>query len=712
MGTVVVIPTDQVNVVGPVAQDTTVAPVTTTGLAGLNLITPVYNVKTDYGATGDGVTDDTAAIKAAIAAAPAGATVAFPPGTYAITSQVSWAKKLVVAGYGSPVILESVAITGTGAAGAMFLAAAGADYSVVSGLVFQGIETEAGFSGTSSKEYCALRFDGLAYPLVRECTVTKKTYGFVFNNNTGATLRDCVSVGFITSAADPGVNFNGGISVTDDDRFTVDGLQASRHGMCVLVGGGNPAYGSISHCRAVLIYNNGVYLSSGTGITVSDCSFDQIHGAGGSGIAMLGTNNMAIGNSISNVFVGNGIRLEGNAADDGTGYSGHGNVVQGNTFKNIDQYGVGFVVDGGGFYPRDCVITGNTFDTCAVLGTPFSPMLVFGAGHRICNNVFWNTPATCPQVAIISGTVANPCPNVTITGNLVRAAATGPLAGWTVTYVTNGLFAGNSLTGAGTSVLVDLRNCTDTSVYGNTGGEVSWNAAYPSSSCFSFANEGVTGGDLTNLWAQGVEHQSGVNAKHLSATRLQKSADYTLTDADYYVAGSASGGAVALTLPTAVGRTGRLYVLAKIDASVNTVTVATTSGQTINGLTLWVLRSGGESVVVQSTGFNWEIVSDAARSRHLVVAAGTYNINTSDRTVIVNATSANATMNLPSAAAQRGQRLNFVRKDSSVNTATIVAAGTDTVGSTGGTSKTLAAAGNAAEIQSDGISNWYILSKI
>jgi len=48
----------------------------------------VYNVKA-FGAVGDGTTDDTAAINAAEAAAPAGACVYFPSGTYKVTSTVT-----------------------------------------------------------------------------------------------------------------------------------------------------------------------------------------------------------------------------------------------------------------------------------------------------------------------------------------------------------------------------------------------------------------------------------------------------------------------------------------------------------------------------------------------------------------------------------------------------------------------------------------------
>jgi len=46
-----------------------------------------YNVK-DFGATGNGSTDDTSAIQAAINAAPAGSTVFFPAGTYLVSSTI------------------------------------------------------------------------------------------------------------------------------------------------------------------------------------------------------------------------------------------------------------------------------------------------------------------------------------------------------------------------------------------------------------------------------------------------------------------------------------------------------------------------------------------------------------------------------------------------------------------------------------------------
>lgn len=60
----------------------------------------VVNVK-DYGATGDGVTDDTAAIQAALNAVPTGGIVVIPPGTYAISSTLVPGSNITIRGTNS-----------------------------------------------------------------------------------------------------------------------------------------------------------------------------------------------------------------------------------------------------------------------------------------------------------------------------------------------------------------------------------------------------------------------------------------------------------------------------------------------------------------------------------------------------------------------------------------------------------------------------------
>jgi len=88
-----------------------------------------------------------------------------------------------------------------------------------------------------------------------------------------------------------------------------------------------------------------------------------------------------------------------------------------------------------------------------------------------------------------------------------------------------------------------------------------------------------------------------------------KTAAYTLTAADSIVAADATGAAFTLTLPTAVGIAGREHVIKRINAGANSVTVGTTSAQTIDGAATYVLAAQWSAVCVFSTGSGWLIKS-------------------------------------------------------------------------------------------------------
>lgn len=88
---------------------------------------------------------------------------------------------------------------------------------------------------------------------------------------------------------------------------------------------------------------------------------------------------------------------------------------------------------------------------------------------------------------------------------------------------------------------------------------------------------------------------------------VSKSANYTATTSDEIILVSASGGGVTITLPTAVGNTNQ-YTVKKTDSSGNTVTLATTSSQTIDGGTTAVLRVQYASISVVSDNSNWYII--------------------------------------------------------------------------------------------------------
>ena len=102
------------------------------------------------------------------------------------------------------------------------------------------------------------------------------------------------------------------------------------------------------------------------------------------------------------------------------------------------------------------------------------------------------------------------------------------------------------------------------------------------------------------VWVQ-LQTQLGFNV-------VTKTAAYTLTALDDIVLGNATTAAFTVTLPTAVGITGRQYVVKRINAGANSVTVGTTGGQTIDGAATKVLNAQYLSARIVSDGANWLLV--------------------------------------------------------------------------------------------------------
>lgn len=64
------------------------------------------------------------------------------------------------------------------------------------------------------------------------------------------------------------------------------------------------------------------------------------------------------------------------------------------------------------------------------------------------------------------------------------------------------------------------------------------------------------------------------------------------------------------TLPTAVGNSGDVIFFKKVDSGVGLVSVATTSAQTIDGLSTYSLVDQWQFLEVVSDGSNWQIISN------------------------------------------------------------------------------------------------------
>lgn len=86
-----------------------------------------------------------------------------------------------------------------------------------------------------------------------------------------------------------------------------------------------------------------------------------------------------------------------------------------------------------------------------------------------------------------------------------------------------------------------------------------------------------------------------------------KTTTYAVVNTDNII--FCSGSSFTVTLPTAVGIPGVKFIVKKTDTSLtNLITIATTSSQTIDGSTTYVINLQYESITVVSDGANWSIL--------------------------------------------------------------------------------------------------------
>lgn len=101
---------------------------------------------------------------------------------------------------------------------------------------------------------------------------------------------------------------------------------------------------------------------------------------------------------------------------------------------------------------------------------------------------------------------------------------------------------------------------------------------------------------------------SGLNG--MSGPFNSVSGTYAVLDADYVILADAVGGAFSVTLPTPVGRGGRIFTVKRLNSGANNVTVATAAGL-IDGSATLVETVQYQAATFFSNGTNWFIISKA-----------------------------------------------------------------------------------------------------
>lgn len=123
----------------------------------------------------------------------------------------------------------------------------------------------------------------------------------------------------------------------------------------------------------------------------------------------------------------------------------------------------------------------------------------------------------------------------------------------------------------------------------------------------------VAGTNIT-ISSTGVDAGTGdvtINAASSSAPTLSTLTSNTTitaaTTSKQTFLADATGGSFTITLPTAVGFNGLVISIKRINSGTNTVTIATTSSQTIDGDLTQILNAQWTSLDFTANGTNWGI---------------------------------------------------------------------------------------------------------
>ena len=111
---------------------------------------------------------------------------------------------------------------------------------------------------------------------------------------------------------------------------------------------------------------------------------------------------------------------------------------------------------------------------------------------------------------------------------------------------------------------------------------------------------------------RGLISQGGITFPYVGITTT-----YSISSDDYFI--ECTSGTFNVTLPTAVGSAGKIYVIKNSDTGV--ITVDTTSSETIDGVLTKTLNQY-DSVILESNGTNWVIVGDSGSVFSLSVDNG------------------------------------------------------------------------------------------
>lgn len=179
-------------------------------------------------------------------------------------------------------------------------------------------------------------------------------------------------------------NYHDAVHLSNTHYSRVCNVVAYNCGACVLLGR-TSKYNVIESCKGNVLWDNGVYISSGNNNVVQSCIFNNVRGTG---IKARGSCNIVSNNTVSNVGVGyvlTGNGLSQGKDEYGSDYNGYGSMVSGNSVKNAKYYGIS-IGEHDGLPPYRFLVVNNSIVN--VLEDAASISVFCNGASIVGNNIF------------------------------------------------------------------------------------------------------------------------------------------------------------------------------------------------------------------------------------------------------------------------------------------------------------------------------------
>lgn len=482
-----------------------------------------FNVR-DFGAVGDGITNDTVAIQSTFNAASDNSIVTFPFGSYGITGQiVITGKSLIIDGLGTSSIKELSANTSTGSAGALILVSgAAASNTRIQNLNCEGIETLVSFSstsGTSEREFCFVRFASVDEGSVFNCTINGKRWGVIADTCTNF-LVDGLNFNGILSVPATGTglgsdNYNSAVRVKAGNKISIRNSIAKNCGSLVLVGVNDssidPTRVTTIACHVENSWDNGVYYSSAQDSLVSDCT---VLTSNGNGIKVRGSNNQVNNNQVKSCNVGIGFSGAG-ASPDQYNKTGHGIIISNNRIENITTDGIS--VDTNTYRTRDIQIVNNYLNSIATTGGGYGAIRGEADRISILGNIF-NAVSGAASI-LLAGTTGDVLEGLNISNNTFLGSSSDAIQ---LHYTTKSNVNENNFQDI-LGNAIDLRKCSgcfvslNKDISGNSGIFITAGSAELNTNNIFSENDGSFNIDAANNTVNKSSFVSTINVKQFGA---------------------------------------------------------------------------------------------------------------------------------------------------------------------------------------------------